>query len=457
MWEQPLMLNPGDLLDNRYRLIDRIATGGMGDVWRATDLELDRTVAVKAVYARQLDDKGIGERFRVEARAMAALRHQGVAAVYDYSETSLPQGPDIAYIVMACVGGQPLSDRIAQAGRLDPDETMSLVAQAARALQAVHDGGVVHRDVKPANLIVEPDGHVVLIDFGVALVLAAAGMTDADVVVGTALYMAPEQISKDEITPATDIYALGAVAYHCLAGRPPFLGDDALAVAMRHVDDEVPPLPDDIPAAARDLVLTSLTKDPARRFASAAALADAAEAVAATLRSQPTQALASLDTQVLRSAAPVGLAGGRTVMRPRTVMAAVVAAVTGLVAALMFTTPAGPLPAPFDHPSGSAPAAIPPDGPGGPGAPTGGGAGTADSAAAATPAGGVGTVPVAGPRDTRTAGRSGGEGSPGAAPTSDADGGPTRSTAPTPTVSDEPTGQRSATRQSDIVTPTAST
>jgi serine/threonine protein kinase len=396
------MLNPGDVLDDRYRLIDRIATGGMGDVWRATDVELDRTVAVKAVYARQLDDEGMGERFRGEARAMAGLRHPGVAAVYDYSETSLPDGADVAYIVMACVGGQPLSDRIAQAGRLDAGETMSVVAQAAGALQAVHDGGVVHRDVKPANLIVEPDGHVVLIDFGVALVLAAAGMTDADMVVGTALYMAPEQVSKDEITPATDVYALGAVAYHCLAGRPPFLGDHALAVAMRHLDDEAPPLPDDVPAAVRDLVATALAKDPARRFASAAGMADAAETVADALRSQPTQALA---TQVLRSAVPATAPDGRKGTRPRTAVAAVVAAVAGIVAVLTFTTPAGTPPTPFDGPSGSAPAAGSPDGPGGP---SGGGAGTGGSAPAAGPAGEVGTTPVALPPDTGAASRANG-------------------------------------------------
>ena len=228
------MLEPGALLDDRYRLLERIAAGGMGEVWRGTDDLLGRTVAVKLLHRRLVDDAGFGARFRGEARAMAALHHPGVADVYDYGETAVPGDDDRAvYIVMAWVKGQPLSERIAEAGRLDAATTASVVAQTARALQAVHDAGVVHRDVKPANLVVEPDGHVVLIDFGVAVTEDAAPLTAVNEVVGTALYMAPEQISKQKITPATDIYALGAVAYHCLAGHPPFPGDNALTVALQ--------------------------------------------------------------------------------------------------------------------------------------------------------------------------------------------------------------------------------
>lgn len=157
------MPDVGDLIGDRYRLVARIAGGGMGEVWRAVDETLKRTVAVKVLHSRVMTDASAGERFRREARAMAALRHPGVADVYDYGETTLPGASGLAYIVMAYVQGQPLSERIAEAGRLGAAETLSIVAQTARALQAAHDVDVVHRDVKPGNLVIEPDGHVVLV------------------------------------------------------------------------------------------------------------------------------------------------------------------------------------------------------------------------------------------------------------------------------------------------------
>lgn len=273
----------GDLVGARYRLTERIAAGGMGEVWRAVDQTLKRDVAVKVLHGRAVTQASAGERFRREARAMAALRHPGVAEVYDYGETGLPGEPGTAYLVMAYVRGQPLSARIAEAGRLGTAETMSIVAQTARALQAAHEVGVVHRDVKPGNLVIEPDGHVVLVDFGIALSADAAELTAANQVMGTALYMAPEQLAKTGVSPAVDIYALGAVAYHCLAGHPPFPGDNPIAVALRRLDEEPPPLPDDVPAAVGDLVVTAMAREPERRFPTAAAMAD----TAATLTGPP--------------------------------------------------------------------------------------------------------------------------------------------------------------------------
>jgi serine/threonine-protein kinase len=267
------MLTAGDVLGGRYRLDERIASGGMGDVWRATDTVLGRGVAIKMLDARRRDDPGFQTRFRHEARAMAMLHHPGVADVYDYGETS--EGDD-AYIVMAYIDGQPLNERIAEAGRLDPAETLSIVAQAARALHAAHTAGIVHRDVKPGNLIIKPDGTAVLVDFGVARSAGSATLTGVNEVVGTALYIAPEQVSKKTIGPATDIYALGAVAYHCLAGHPPYPGSNPLAVAMSHLNDEPPPLPADVPQPVRELVTTAMAKDPADRFPTAAEMADAA-------------------------------------------------------------------------------------------------------------------------------------------------------------------------------------
>ncbi|WP_328852989.1 protein kinase [Micromonospora globbae] len=274
------MPREGQVVGGRYRLEEKIASGGMGDVWRAVDETLGRCVAVKTLHSRLVTDAEFGERFRREARAMAALRHPGVAQVYDYGEVSLPGEPALAYIVMECVQGQPLAARIAEARRLDPAETMSIAAQTARALDATHRAGVVHRDVKPNNLIIEPDGHVVLVDFGVAVTQEAASLTAANKVVGTPLYMAPEQVARNETTPAIDIYALGAVTYHCLAGRPPYQGDNAVTVALRHLEDEPPPLPEDVPAELRQFVATAMAKEPADRFPTAAAMASAAQALA---------------------------------------------------------------------------------------------------------------------------------------------------------------------------------
>jgi serine/threonine-protein kinase len=269
----------GDLLGKRYRLDDRIASGGMGEVWKATDEVLGRTVAVKVLHPRMFADPGFGARFRTEARVMAALRHPGVVDVYDYGENGGEGGTPIAYLVMAYVDSEPLSERISAAGTLEPAETMAIVAQTARALRAAHSAGVVHRDVKPGNLLIRPDGHVVLVDFGVARSSDAtsAALTGVNEVVGTALYMAPEQVAKRPITPATDIYALGAVAYHCLAGVPPFPGDNALTVAMRHLDEEPPALSDEIPEAVRALVIRAMSKEPEERYPTAAAMAEAAE------------------------------------------------------------------------------------------------------------------------------------------------------------------------------------
>ncbi|MEV6344577.1 serine/threonine-protein kinase [Actinoplanes sp. NPDC051851] len=266
------------MLGDRYRLDERIAAGGMGEVWQATDTVLGRAVAVKTLLDGRAGEAGFQERFRHEARVMASLRHQGVAAVYDFGSTD-----DAAYLVMAKVDGQPLHQRLAERGRLGAEETMSIVAQAGRALNAAHAAGIVHRDVKPGNLIIEPDGTVVLVDFGVARSADSVTLTGAKEVVGTALYMAPEQVSKKSIGPAVDVYALGAVAYHCLAGHPPFEGDNPLAVALRHLDDEPEPLPGDVPEQVRALITRALAKEPGDRFPSAVAMAQAADAMLAAM------------------------------------------------------------------------------------------------------------------------------------------------------------------------------
>lgn len=270
------MLSCGQLLDNRYRLDERIATGGMGDVWRGTDVLLGRVVAVKVLRAAMLADPEFSARFYGEARMLAAFRHPGVVEVYDYNSASADTDEQCAYLVMAYVAGEPLSSRIKDGARLGVTETMSIVAQAADALHAAHQNGTVHRDVKPGNLMIKPNGTVILVDFGVARSVEVTSVTGINSIVGTALYMAPEQVSKGDLSAATDIYALGAVAYQCLAGHPPFDGDNALQVALCHLEDEPPPLPDDVPPVVRNLIARAMAKHPADRFPSAAAFADAA-------------------------------------------------------------------------------------------------------------------------------------------------------------------------------------
>ncbi|MFI5491796.1 serine/threonine-protein kinase [Actinoplanes sp. NPDC051859] len=278
------MLSSGSLLDNRYRLDERIATGGMGDVWRGTDVVLNRTIAVKVLRTAMLTDPEFAARFYGEARMMAAFRHPGVVEVYDYSAGDADDEEQCAYLVMAFVDGEPLSARLKEQGRLGVAETMSIVSQAADALHAAHENGTVHRDVKPGNLIVKPNGAVILVDFGVARSAQVTSVTGLNAIVGTALYMAPEQVSKGNVSSATDIYALGAVAYHCISGVPPFDGDNALQVALRHLEDDPEPLPDTVaPPEVRALISRAMAKKPADRFASAAEFAEAALAVTGTL------------------------------------------------------------------------------------------------------------------------------------------------------------------------------
>src|SRR5262245_43096961 len=268
---------PGTVLGGRYRLTEHIAGGGMGDVWRAIDQVLARTIAVKILLPTLVADPGFAARFRDEARTMATINHPGVVDVYDYGSDN-----GVTYLVMEYVEGDALSKTLTRVGRLTPARTMSLIAQAADALQAAHDKGIVHRDVKPANLLVRPNGTLVLTDFGIARREAAAThLTQVGSVLGTASYISPEQASGQGATPLSDVYSLGVVAYQCLAGRRPFEGESPIEIAVQHVDAAPPPLPPDIPPAVRAIVERCLAKAPAGRFPSAAALANAARMAAA--------------------------------------------------------------------------------------------------------------------------------------------------------------------------------
>ncbi|MFI6788432.1 protein kinase [Nonomuraea sp. NPDC050383] len=270
------MVAQGTTLAGRYRLDTRIGAGGMGEVWRGEDVVLARTVAVKVLLPGRMDDPGFVARFQAEARAMATINHSGVVDVYDYGVSG-----DTVYLVMKFVDGEPLDRLLARLGRIPPQAAMELIAQAAAALQAVHQQGIVHRDVKPGNLLVQRDGTLVLTDFGIARSDLANRLTDAGMVLGTAAYCAPEQAEGAPVTPAVDIYALGVVAYECLAGQRPFDGDSPVTIALKHIREAPPQLPADIPPAVRALVERALSKDPARRFPSAKAMSETARQIAA--------------------------------------------------------------------------------------------------------------------------------------------------------------------------------
>jgi len=253
------VLESGGLLSDRYRLEELLGRGGMGEVWRATDLRLGRTVAIKAMLPERSESDD--ERFYAEARVMAALHHPGIVNIYDFGDS---------FLVMEFVDGKPLSTLLDEGGPLDSSTTARLTEQVAQALRVVHEAGIVHRDVKPGNILVDSGGNARLTDFGVA-----ASGADGDSVLGTARYMAPEQAMGHTVTPAADIYALGAVAYHCLAGHPPFDGEDAVQIGLHHIQDPPPPLPADVSPGLRAAIERAMAKDPADRFPDAADFAAA--------------------------------------------------------------------------------------------------------------------------------------------------------------------------------------
>ncbi|MDO9456877.1 serine/threonine protein kinase [Nocardioides sp.] len=261
----------------RYRLDSRIATGGMGEVWRATDTSLGREVAVKLLKTEYADDPVFRSRFETEARHAAALHHPGVAAVYDVGEREATDGSGHPrpFLVMELVEGQPLSSLISAGRDLDPVAVRDLLAQVGDALGAAHRAGIVHRDVKPANLIVTPAGKIKVTDFGIARAADGVGITRTGAVMGTPQYLSPEQAEGRPATAASDVYALGVVAYECLVGRRPFDADSPVATALAHIREPVPTLPARVPADLAAVVTRALAKNPADRYADGAAFAAA--------------------------------------------------------------------------------------------------------------------------------------------------------------------------------------
>jgi serine/threonine-protein kinase len=281
------VLSTGQLVAERYRLVSRIAVGGMGEVWQASDTRLDRTVAVKVLKAELSGDAEFLHRFRTEARTTASLNHPGIAAVHDYGESSAGAGGthdaadehSIAYLVMELVEGEPLAGILAREGRLAADRVLDILEQAGNAVQAAHERGLVHRDIKPGNILVTPTGVVKITDFGIAKAAHAAPVTRSGMVMGTAHYIAPEQALGHDAEPASDVYSLAVCGYECLSGRRPFISEHSVTVAMMHIRDLAPPLPPDVPPGVRALVEATLTKDPRQRYRNGGEFAAAVAAV----------------------------------------------------------------------------------------------------------------------------------------------------------------------------------
>jgi hypothetical protein len=264
------------LLGGRYRLDERMAVGGMGEVWRGRDMVLDRPVAVKLPAPGYAGDAHFRDRFQQEARHAASVNHPNIANVFDYGEASDDDPP---YLVMELVEGEPLSAVIAREAPLPPTRVQALIGQVAGALAAAHAAGLVHRDIKPGNLLICAEGAVKVTDFGIARAAGEVPATATGQVLGTAQYLSPEQVEGRTATSASDLYALGVVAYECLAGRRPFDGEP-IAVALAHRSEQPAPLPSTVPPALASLVMQMLEKDPARRPESALAVAQAARGVA---------------------------------------------------------------------------------------------------------------------------------------------------------------------------------
>jgi serine/threonine-protein kinase len=258
----------GAVLGGRYALDEQIGNGGYGEVWRATDTVLSRPVAIKLLHPRYTQRSEALARFRAEARHAGGLSHENIAQVFDYGEPADGQPP---YLVMELVDGPSLEAALA-GGPLESSRTMDVVAQAAAGLQAAHAAGMIHRDIKPGNLLLAPGGIVKITDFGIAHTIGSAQVTASGELIGTPGYLAPERAEGEQATPASDLYSLGMVAYECLAGAAPFTGT-ALEVALAHRDRPLPPLPPSVSADVCAFVSRLTAKDPARRLDNAAEVA----------------------------------------------------------------------------------------------------------------------------------------------------------------------------------------
>jgi eukaryotic-like serine/threonine-protein kinase len=251
------------IVDGRYRVLSRIGSGGMADVYCAEDLQLGRNIALKVLHGRFAEDDEFVERFRREASAAAGLQHQNVVSVYDRGEWD-----GNYYIAMEFLRGLSLKELIVQDGPLHPDRAIDLAVQILRAARFAHRRGIIHRDLKPHNVIVDEEDRAKVTDFGIARA-GASDMTQTGSILGTAQYLSPEQAQGHPVTEASDLYSVGVVLYEMLTGRVPFDGESAVTIALKHVSEQpVPPSAynHSVSPALEAVVMRALEKDPARRF-----------------------------------------------------------------------------------------------------------------------------------------------------------------------------------------------
>jgi serine/threonine-protein kinase len=348
------MVHVATLLAGRYVLDEPIGAGGYCEVWRATDTVLTRQVAVKLLHAGYASQGEALTRFKAEARHAGALSHENIARVYDYGEPADGQ----SYLVMELVDGPSLADVLAR-GPLGVRPTMDTIAQVAAGLQAAHTAGLIHRDIKPANILFTSGGSVRITDFGIAHAVGSTPVTSTGMVMGTPGYIAPERVSGAQAGTASDLYALGIVAYECLAGSQPFAGG-ALDVAIAHRDRPLPPLPVSVPGEVAAFVMTLTAKDPAWRPASAGEAADQAGRLREDLLSQEHRARAV--PSVTRAGPPPTIADDVR-SRPRRRRPLAVAALTlvaltclVLISVTGFASGSHPAGSPSHAPSQAAPA-----------------------------------------------------------------------------------------------------
>ncbi|BEL38642.1 hypothetical protein Isolate57625_19970 [Mycobacteroides abscessus subsp. abscessus] len=275
----------GAVLDGRYRIEAPIATGGMSTVYRGLDTRLDRPVAVKVMDSRYASDSGFLARFRLEARAVARLRHPGLVAVFD-------QGMDgrHPFLVMELIDGGTLRELLRERGPMPPHAVAAVFNPLLGGLAVAHRSGLVHRDVKPENVLISDDGEVKLADFGLVRAVAEAGITSTSVILGTAAYLSPEQVRTGSAGPRSDVYSAGILMYELLTGSTPFTGDTPLALAYQRIDRDVQAPSeaiDGVPEEFDELVLRATSRDPDARYADAAQFGAELDAISSELRLPP--------------------------------------------------------------------------------------------------------------------------------------------------------------------------
>ncbi len=262
-------LTPGFVLSSRFRLLERVASGGMGEVWAATDLVLERKVALKLTRPQRLEQQAVAERFKAEAQYAAKLSHPNIVEVFDFGEHE-----DLKYLVMEFIEGPTLEELLVTDGPLTGDRVRTVLVQLAGALARAHENGIIHRDLKPANVIVSPDGYAKLMDFGIAKDEDAQTDTLPGAVLGTTYYISPEQALGQRVTPRSDLYSLGVLGHELLTGAKPFDRGTPIATALAHVADPPPQLPPGVPTDLAEVIMACLAKEAEDRPGSAAEVAE---------------------------------------------------------------------------------------------------------------------------------------------------------------------------------------